>query len=1479
MASYGVSNTDVDWMARGKVLAVSNKGTRSASISGTTPTLSVVTSGIDLCDGNVVYPPQGNPSQENSSSSTFSSGDYFTAPNLEPTPEITPELANVKLAQPTSKLLPKSRLSSMIRDSDLIDTSTVSRESNTAANDSSLVIESPSSSSSILSSQSFMTSPGINAGMENIAPVAVPQSPATTSTNTGFKKSVTPNSKRSWFSNIGKKVLGNSPNPSGGQLTSPTTGSPKQSSMSFSNASSIQRRRSSSYSLGNSTAQSSSLSLNLNSKTSGITIPVNTSSAEGSFPGSPSSVSSVSSTHTNSGISSPNLGVSTGSVDTIGSPRSGGRLMSRIKRLSISKGSNGSANISVNAPLISSATEQPHTTSFGPAPIVSAPFSATTSTIGSRNVKSPLSTTLEGLSPSPSPPLSSPNSPSFLQSLKRRATVSNRTDQPYLSTDRIVLNRNLTRDPETTYPLAKLVKIKPLREVSFALNTFCQDPPQQVPPRNPRIGNLEVGPDGLLSKNSTVDSKISIKNSPQKEEILRELLKAKKENDNITPQIAQEIQDFNYHSMATSNITVCEYERIINNIDVTVAKPSVNGSSTTKVDSTSPKIIAPVEVKAKSPAVPNICEDKLMVSSNTSIVKPDIKKTNNETAKSVIKIPSVVSSLLVPTAKDVKSDDTISTINFSGEQEQCLLSDIYTRCCHLREILPISTTMKQIKGKKAPLNLYKLMNLRPTSVEILALCDFLSVVPCMTVVLDNAMLSVGSLRLILTALMRTTHLDKLSLKNVCLSSEGWQLLCLFVAANKSMQRLDISQHIGRKDSKGRTVEVPEDCLRAKMDWPLLVKAIQHRGGIEEIILNGCLIPSENFADLIHGACSISTKRLGLASNDLGREEFQIVCDWATDTKKNTLREGIDIADNYLNDKLDILLNVASNTKTLRYLSLNSTGITQGEDSIKIIEALSKLPYLKFLDLSSNSVLSPAHTRRLAQLLPEFPELRRLHIDTSDLSNNDLIILSEAFASCKSLLHISLMDNPRFEQSGLAALAAAVNISRSIYLVDLNSSAMSKMIKRRLDFSCMRNVESVILGSSTPTILFSSNTNARAKNHHEDDYDNLAEDDELIDFGSELCDAVDHILISRHDTEEIYEEFITKALADRASYIRIRIAKLLDDLSFKRSKGNLNTEGKELLIRLFVLDANLYEVLNKYAHHVDRMDKIQKQKVHAVMNKSQQLIDGKVDFTSYKVIRHDTNNDGNHGEGNENVDGNEDNINNERSDFNMLLAKNEHLLVTDKSYQFIQTLSSSSGPVSDKSETVSSFDNIPPKINSTHINSEIKTGITNSPTSVINDGDEEIITLSRNNSMTSLHSKRLAAEEGELHKLGTYMQQSGKAGKSSETRRLTGEELRQAIMKVKGRGTVVELIEKLSQQNANFGDMVSALRVSETSAEGGISVNNQLGALKSNPTSSISVSISGHESSDSTRSELIVDTESEKGVIDELLDDFEKARIR
>lgn len=117
-------------------------------------------------------------------------------------------------------------------------------------------------------------------------------------------------------------------------------------------------------------------------------------------------------------------------------------------------------------------------------------------------------------------------------------------------------------------------------------------------------------------------------------------------------------------------------------------------------------------------------------------------------------------------------------IKYSSHLEQTL--DVaYTRCCHLREILPIPSTLRQVKGKTAPLQTLKFLNPKPTLVDILSFCDFIAITPIHNIIFDNVSLTHDMFKIVICSLVTSPVVEKLGLRNVVINEQSWKLLCKF----------------------------------------------------------------------------------------------------------------------------------------------------------------------------------------------------------------------------------------------------------------------------------------------------------------------------------------------------------------------------------------------------------------------------------------------------------------------------------------------------------------------------------------------------------------------------------------------------------------------------------------------------------------------------------------------------------------------------
>jgi len=181
-------------------------------------------------------------------------------------------------------------------------------------------------------------------------------------------------------------------------------------------------------------------------------------------------------------------------------------------------------------------------------------------------------------------------------------------------------------------------------------------------------------------------------------------------------------------------------------------------------------------------------------------------------------------------------------------EKELTLDKVYTRCCHLREILPIPITLKQLRKKSSSpqhrLAVLKFLNPKPTLIDILSFTDFTSIVTNLdTLVFDNVSLNNHMVKIILLSLPKS--LKKLSLKNVPLSRENWMYLCKYLLLNEELKTIDISQtklkHPGPHDA--------ESYLRADLNWELFWRVSAQRNTPVELLYVNSVTPGAPYSTL------------------------------------------------------------------------------------------------------------------------------------------------------------------------------------------------------------------------------------------------------------------------------------------------------------------------------------------------------------------------------------------------------------------------------------------------------------------------------------------------------------------------------------------------------------------------------------------------------------------------------------------------------
>ncbi|AET41525.1 Mhp1p Ecym_8241 [Eremothecium cymbalariae DBVPG len=703
-----------------------------------------------------------------------------------------------------------------------------------------------------------------------------------------------------------------------------------------------------------------------------------------------------------------------------------------------------------------------------------------------------------------------------------------------------------------------LEDLKPLRRVSFSMNTYFNNPPQQICSTNPRKGEVEVMDDNsvVIHRLTAAEKRELVQNSScgvvvggtGHLKFLQKPLPSEVEVESIGPKVEEQQDKLKSQAKSSEKLTTIE-ENQSTDIKVTEIEAGVEISSS--------------EEKCKT------ANDEEDVTVNTSIENAKIDKPMlRRRAESPISISSAESSIDISSSDDMLPPPNPEIPN----------NILYTRCCYLREILPIPATLNQLKQDSAdPVPLLQLRNPKPSMVEVLAFSDFLSVAPVLCLSMDNVSLSLQMFRLILTSLTYKDTLEKLSLRNTPIDEEGWKVLCYFISKCKSLRALDLTMvpaisgklpNTSKRFSQCATPRMTCDMTdRSKRNWDLFTAVLATNGGLEEVVLSGAKMSLDEFRNFMQIGCT-SIERLGLAYNELSAEQVILLSNWLLESKAT----GVDIGFNDLNGKMapfaEVLIRKAkSANNTVSCISLNSTHLEippdatfENNDATALLNALGYCVNLKFLDLSNNPKLFSQTLAPLTDLLPVFVNLVRIHLDFNNFKSTDIITLAEVLPMCSSLNYLSILGAPLDIHSS-TALSMSIKKSTALFTLDADFENVPDKIKQKISLYSIRNMENALAGGN---------------NYHETQ--------QLSKLQQELAVLLTEKITSNHD--ELVQKF-----AQEIHGLRSRLRKVIEQLFKLRVKGELNTEGKEALIRFCFVDASLEKGLHLLAQRYEKKSPI------------------------------------------------------------------------------------------------------------------------------------------------------------------------------------------------------------------------------------------------------------------------------------------------
>lgn len=709
----------------------------------------------------------------------------------------------------------------------------------------------------------------------------------------------------------------------------------------------------------------------------------------------------------------------------------------------------------------------------------------------------PIANATKKLQDSPSESLDSAKS-SFLATTFRKFKAGQDTPPTQAVCARVVLNVNKNK------PRCDVDEIKNLNlyRVRFIPETYKGDPPQQIPARAPKPGSIKITEEGYI-------------------------IRPHNAGDTVNPGKAYQI------SSEAATLTAYNSAALIANM----VKNDQN----------------------KWPSMPKLGK-------STSTAASEEKKRLEEELEASFAGGTTMGQTATRTR--VKIDTPMhDSVGFPsnpkiGSMENAPhrsgLSELYTKCCHVREILPINATLNQLDGQSGTLPYIRLVNPRPTLIEVLAFSDFISIVPIHTVAFDNLDLTEEMFRNLLTSLSHSTSLQKLSFSNANITQNMWKLLCAFLVTNKSLLKLDLSVSGPQNGKKPIKYKQLPFCDRSELNWKLFTKTLVLHGGLEELILNGCLVPHDDFVELISKGCSLATKRLGVASSDLQECDLTALANWTT--QKNCVCEGIDIGGNDLSNSTRLLSTLFS-VSTVSYISLNSCKLSNADLLGEIFERQHVTSKVKFLDFSYNPNIFPKFVLYMEKYMPRFSSLRRIHLDFNNLKSSDVIKLAEAFAQCPFLAHISLNGNRNINEAALESIAIAVKLSRTITCVDIDSDLVPANISRRISHYCLQNMEAYVEPIEMEEMF--------------------GDDGELLDTGTSVANAVRYVLEANKmkPASDIDLQLVADGLCQRAIVLRDKVRIKLEQTI---NEADVMTQDlRDKMIRLYYLEATLERALARY----------------------------------------------------------------------------------------------------------------------------------------------------------------------------------------------------------------------------------------------------------------------------------------------------------
>ncbi|GAB7365624.1 hypothetical protein MBLNU230_g6691t1 [Neophaeotheca triangularis] len=523
---------------------------------------------------------------------------------------------------------------------------------------------------------------------------------------------------------------------------------------------------------------------------------------------------------------------------------------------------------------------------------------------------------------------------------------------------------------------------------------------------------------------------------------------------------------------------------------------------------------------------------------------------------------------------------------------------------------------------------------------------------------------------------RTGMVEKITLKNnPRIGRTGWKHISLFIYMCRSLRALDLSLisfpstlppslHVTPTKApfqaptgKGTEIDAAET----------LYKCLSERLGsskLEELSLSECGLAPSQIQRLISAATIAGVSRLGLAGNNLETSSLESCIHFL----RSGVCHALDLGGNNLRGKLGAIAECFMQKPDVPVwgLSLADCNLLPS-DLLPLFPALARLVNFRFIDLSHNRELcdernpdqnpaqnlasekrdTPNLIHLLRKYIPRLHQLKRIHLADVGMSPKQAISLAEVLPEGPRMAHLDLRGNEKLEElaraegegdghgkggSGgaeeacalYAGLMAAVRVSRTIVCLDVGvpgpeSPEIVKALAKQVVAYCLRNMEDFAIADATGDSRLATSDSKQEPssfrevpvpdilthlvghmNHTPEHYDedgtmtpgeHPAPDDDYIVGGTGVVRALQYVLGDKSDPNRRHSGSVPGTpLSGPMTPVRERpdSSAGLSKQSEKERKGKAKEMSKNLLLSARKIRARLQPAIAREAREGDEM---------------------------------------------------------------------------------------------------------------------------------------------------------------------------------------------------------------------------------------------------------------------------------------------------